>query len=586
MKKAIVLLVVLAFLLASCGGGNLQSTSSQSVTKSESLSTSSTEMRSEQTTKSTTESVTTESVTTEASSTVSQSQNADQKDANRVSERYVPYKVYGNGRSFYVFVDRDKLVQAIRSGTITETPAMSHEVESLMVMPYYYEDATEFDDRGIAIVMHRDGENLEAFLIDKDGNPISDKNQHYATISRVGDKYLATRMEKGSTAPVSFDLLNFEGKILRSFDDLPYHQRSMLYFKGGEVFDLNTMDFVSGVPGEQGKFSKSFDIGDGYFAVADFSDTNVEFDPLVFQEGMYKMALYKDGNLLTDFSYFDIEPLGDDLFYLFDGDEYFFYDAAKGKRVLPHTNGIVMGGYEFSKHGSLIRASWVHGSIYITDDEVVEQSYPYNQGYPIYCYVRKNIRGIVAVVPKLISGNFEGGTVISGLNENIVGDITDVIPPKTSGDIVGMYQIYNTTSEARLYADQNVLRVQNLVLRYDNTTGEVRDMYHFFHYDVHTGANMWYEDWFQDADQIDNLLLERAEQIYLAAGASSGAVEDPSAFFGLNTFARRISFDSQGMFLFLWSGLMPVRVSKDELKEMMKPEYYEKLVVPVTEKLH
>lgn len=576
MKKVWILLVAMAMILGACGG-NQPTTSQAEISNQGSGSVITSSAQNSET------SGTSSTTTTSGEAAVTGSETVG---ADSVAENYVPYKAYGNNRYYYIYLDRDKLLQAIEKGEITERPELNRNISDLMVLPYYYEYATEFDERGVAIVLLSiDEDRNYALLIDHEGLPIAGENQRYSSIYRVGDKYLATHLEPESFIPKSFEVLDASGTVLKVFEDYPTYQNGILYFNGGEMFDLETMEYRTSPPTEQGKFSKAFDLGNGYFAVADFSETQLEIDPLVFRDGMghYKMALYKDGNLLTDFSYFDVVPVGDDLFYLHDGTEYFFYNAKTGKRAYEHTVGTVMGDYEFSKHGSLILASRMYGTMYITEDKVLEHAYPFNLEGLMFAYVRKNIRGTIAVIPKIVSPDAKQEEWIRMLNERIEMDITDVVPPASPDDIVDMFRLSQQTSEATMLVDEHVIRVQNLVMAYDNVKGEAIDSFHFFHYDAKTGEPMWYQDWFYDSEAIDALLLERAEQIYLAEGASSGPVEDAATFFGSNTFARRISFDASGMILYLWSGLPPVSVTKDELLERMKPEYYEKLYLPMTE---
>lgn len=576
MKKVWILLVALTMLLAACGG-NPQTTSQPEISNQGSENSSPLTTISEQKSEATTTTTMSGEVVSTGSETI---------DARNVADYYIPFKAYGNNRYYYVYLNRDKLLQAIEKGEVGERPELNRNISDMMILPYYYEYASEFDERGVAIVLLSiDEDRNYALLIDREGLPLAGKDERYSSIYRVGDKYLATHVEPDSFIPKSFEVLDASGAVLKVFEDYPSYQNGMLYFKNGEMFDLDTMDYRTNPPTEHGKFSKAFELGNGYLAVADFSETELEIDPLVFQDGMshYKMALYKDGNLLTDFSYFDVVPLGDDLFYLNDGTEYFFYNAKTGKRAYEHTAGTVMGDYEFSKHGSLILASWIYGTMYITEDKVLEHSYPYNLEGLMFGYVRKNIRGTVAVIPKMISPDAKQEEWIQMLNERIETDIADVIPPSSPNDIVDMFRLFQQTSEATMLVDENVIRVQNLVMGYDNTNGAVRDSFHFFHYDAKTGDWMWYEDWFNDSEAINTLLLERAEQIYVAAGADSGPVEDAATFFGQDTFARRITFDASGMILYLWSGLPPVSISKEELRESMKPEYYEKLYLPMAE---
>lgn len=528
----------------------------------------------------------TQSVTlSTTNSTSSSSSSSFTGESEDESEEYVPFKVYVNNDYYYIYLDRAKLVRAIEEGNLSSYPVMSHQLEDMMTLPYYYAYASEYDANGLAIVSFRGGDyHGQVALIDKKGLSVSDLSSLYATMYRVKDKYVATKVNESRLSLIGFDLLDADGTYLMSFDDMPMPKDGLLYFHGGEVFDVSKTEYLQGLPTEQGKFSRSNDLGDGYFGVADFSDAEADINPVVFQDGVghYRMALYKDGNLLTDFLYFSIVPLGEDLFYLYDGNEYFFYNAATGKRVLNHTEGVVIGDYEFTRHGSLIRASWVHGVVFITDKAVVEQAYPIDHGYTMFAYKRKNIRGVIAVIPYLISGTMEDANVISILNTNIEDDVQDVIPPNMN-DVVGMFHLNTVSSVATLSVESDVIYVQNLMLETDNTTGRVRDVYHEFFYDLNTGENMFYEDWFESPDEIKALLLERAEQVYFANGAPNGPVEDPESFFGVQTFARRIAFGPKGMILHLWSGFPPAEISKDELKELMKAEYYEKLVVPMVE---
>lgn len=110
-----------------------------------------------------------------------------------------------------------------------------------------------------------------------------------------------------------------------------------------------------------------------YFAVAQ-NDSIVDFDPMYFQHN-YKKAIFHRTKAVTGFDYYILEYVKDDVFYVFDGESYYFMDVSTGEEMMIPD---VSGPLTFRIVGDLIIAEYdgYDGHvIYYIQDWVIKKRY-------------------------------------------------------------------------------------------------------------------------------------------------------------------------------------------------------------------
>ncbi len=153
----------------------------------------------------------------------------------------------------------------------------------------------------------------------------------------------------------------------------------------------------------------SYPLGGGYFAHTLVGSLSV--DAFRKSAGNYhfadtfpkEIASCTDGvyKSLTEPQYYYIERAYGNVFYVFDGDEYYFYDVSAGKRALPHSR---LKGSQiiYSYDGLLIARNFGFNSAFITDRSFVEFStamyvghaavvYPIERSYYFWMYIYPQI---------------------------------------------------------------------------------------------------------------------------------------------------------------------------------------------------
>lgn len=128
----------------------------------------------------------------------------------------------------------------------------------------------------------------------------------------------------------------------------------------GKLLDSNSLSvfddrlnvkFASG-------FLDFYYLGDNYYAGSrdESAYTDESINGMLFEaDGCrdYRVDAIYDGEELTPFKYFVIRYLGDDIFYLFDGKEFYFMNLKTGERVYKHVN-INFNIYDFKVYNDLI----------------------------------------------------------------------------------------------------------------------------------------------------------------------------------------------------------------------------------------
>ncbi len=108
------------------------------------------------------------------------------------------------------------------------------------------------------------------------------------------------------------------------------------------------------------EFESFYHLGDNYYAVTKhFPD--IDKESVYYQrayngfgwENEYVVKAIYDENNFTDYKYFVIKYVGNDIFYLFDGEKYEFYNIKTKKPVLEHVD-ISFKINEFKNYGNLI----------------------------------------------------------------------------------------------------------------------------------------------------------------------------------------------------------------------------------------
>jgi len=246
---------------------------------------------------------------------------------------------------------------------------------------------------------------------------------------------------------------------------------------------------------------------ENYFAVAEYYNYDMNYRR--YSKDVYKKAIFKRTEAITGFDYYIVEPVKDDVFYVFDGDAYYFLDVATGEKIKDVN---LEGPFKFKSVGDIIVATYKNYdgqiSVYLKDWSVVKMvapSYFLEDGLVMTKYKSAGINPVF--YPKVALSN---GEVEKKINDDLKYQFDTNIP--LAEEVTGVY--YETTSLGfRVLEYNDFLQITQTYFWYGlgaahGNYGEVT-----FIYDKNTGEKVFMEDLFIEGSDYHMLLAQQLKDI-------------------------------------------------------------------------
>lgn len=248
-------------------------------------------------------------------------------------------------------------------------------------------------------------------------------------------------------------------------------------------------------------------LSDEYFSVAQAYDY-WGLDYKNYSEHVYKKAIFSRTKAVSGFDYYILEHVKESIFYVYDGENYYFIDVSTGEEMLIKD---IEGPLEFRTVGDLIVAEFngYEGRvIYYIKDWVVKKRSAHithlNGGLLLHKFKAAGISPVFYPVVALENGEAE-----TKINNDLSKKFETYMPSEGEGEV------YSDISSIGFTALEynNILQISQTSYWYaigaaHGNYGEVT-----FLYDLKTGDSIFMEDLFkEDVDYHKVLALSMAEQ--------------------------------------------------------------------------
>lgn len=248
-------------------------------------------------------------------------------------------------------------------------------------------------------------------------------------------------------------------------------------------------------------------LSDEYFSVAQAYDYRGT-DYKRYSEHVYKKAIFSRTKAVSGFDYYILEHVKESIFYVYDGENYYFIDVSTGEEML--IKGIE-GPLEFRTVGDLIIAefSGYEGRvIYYIQDWVIKKRSTHmthlTDGLVLHKFKAAGISPIFYPVVALESGDAE-----KKINNDLEKKFETYMPPEGEGEV------YSNISSIGFYAFEynNVLQISQTSYWYEIGTAHGNYGETTFLYDLLTGDQIQLDDLFkEEVDYHKVLAMSMAEQ--------------------------------------------------------------------------
>jgi hypothetical protein len=230
-----------------------------------------------------------------------------------------------------------------------------------------------------------------------------------------------------------------------------------------------------------------------YFGVAKFD--NSDFNYKQYSDKTYKKAIFRKEKALTDFTFYIIEYVKDDIFYVYDGVEYYFLNVNNNKKVMADL--MIDGPFEISLVDDIIifyNSSHENGEviIYVKNNKIIKkltETYQLESGsvltdfkaagidpvfYPIFIYSDKIIEEkINNSIEKIFDISYKWDLDLDSERYSIVGNTGfNVSEFKNILEITQSYYWYGLGAAHGNYG--------NLTYNYDLITGDLFTLENLF----------------------------------------------------------------------------------------------------------
>lgn len=513
-------------------------------------------------------------------------------DVEGVRYNLVPMEIWQGDVWSYVYVDREKLIEYLKDHEVFPEFSSMDKAE-MMALPYYYSSASDFDQSGNAIVVLNGGNTmyLYSFLMNSKGENILKSDTKYIHIEPAGDYYLAFR---GTYDAISCDVLTGDGEVRHSFENSgqgEYYDGVISFYGVDEEYDIETLQKTGGTSrseGELAMFTNSYAKGGGYYAVADFSESDLDlgFTPDLMAEERFKKAIYKDGMLLTDYDYYYITRVAGSVFYVFDGEDYFFYDVNLQSRVMEHLTNRLRGEFTFVYRPGLIIAKsdgmdFPYTAVYITEDAVRTEYGVIQSMDPAvsYYYVSEVDLGSRTYYPQfLIKGNEQ---YEQRLND-FVKSAQKLRPNRIYPEIVDDGIIFTRQRLDNVFSVRGDLLVLGNIWEYSMMgEGTLVKESTFYHYNFKEDKLYQPEEIFVDVEAAFEAMLPVIVEKFYELYPDAPEVEDPRAFFHVDEWRSWFYVDGYGVSLVIppgkvapdFEGDVFFHVPKEIMREFIDPDF-------------
>ncbi len=232
-------------------------------------------------------------------------------------------------------------------------------------------------------------------------------------------------------------------------------------------------------------------LGDDYFTVAEYYNYSMNYKQ--YSKEVYKKAIFKRTEAVTGFDYYIIEPVKDDIFYVFDGDSYYFLDVSTHQKV----SGITLDGpFEFRTVGDTIIASHDNYDgkiiVYINDwkiEKKVFASYNLSDGIVISKYKSSGINPIF--YPLVALGSVE---VEEKINDDLKIQFDTIVPEADEQEGV-YFEVLSIGFDVKEY--KNILQITQHYYWYGLGAAHGNYGETTFLYDLETGDRLRMADLFK-----------------------------------------------------------------------------------------
>lgn len=535
---------------------------------------------------------------TETSSHTSMTTDGNaEKPKGSPAQDFVPVRLYSapRGENVMVYTDRMSLIAYINNHTskgYLDYGEFVSEVQTVFQTEYL--TAGPFDANNRAIVRpFSEGVDLEYdVLIDETGMGVVDDPENVHSLYPAGEHYLGVLY--GAEDVNRATLYDKDGRVLAAAEEMrgiPHYVNGRIYTTEGEVYDGESLVRVEPrqMPDLE-HFTWTGAVGDGYYAVADFSRYKADVpqtdltDPDLVEElkhnpESFVKALYKDGEVLTGYDYYSIRPV-----FPYRPDTFYLVDKHGGK-ILNVKTGEETREFSLVNQGDVDRcylypglcvSIFGVGAVYETPENELYVGVVHDkERHLFWTHIRYDKTHYIAI-PQII---LEDAEVRNRINQNITDVFSAVKPPAVeASDVIldrGSVFSYFVTVQDRLILE----RIRSRSTLYPIDFEE--DIFTVF-YDLKTGERIFFQDLFENYDVAKEHMLKIVGEAFAAERPDLYAgVSDPEVTYLVERWPSMLRYEFDGFHLYfnptemklegMWEFVVPL--PKEELRKYMKPKY-------------
>lgn len=315
---------------------------------------------------------------------------------------------------------------------------------------------------------------------------------------------------------------------------------------------------------------------ENYFAVAEFEKFDLNYKQ--YSDQTYKKAIFRRAEALTGFDFYIIEYVKDDIFYVYDGEEYYFLDVQKNEKVMSEL--VIDGPFKIHVLGEVIVFN--HDSydgtytIYANENKILKrfsESYALKDGLVL---TKFKGAGINPVLYPLLAYNDSDVEEKINISIKELFDITNDLDEET-----GLYYSINSVG---FYVSEfnDVLEVTQSYYWYGLGAAHGNYGNSSYHYDLKTGELIGLKDFFKPETNIDEVITYSIKDVALASQELSERLymnlseltdEEVIAYFKRDVYNYKVN--SEGLIIYYnpydvgpyAAGLIEIQLPLDSFKE-------------------
>lgn len=318
---------------------------------------------------------------------------------------------------------------------------------------------------------------------------------------------------------------------------------------------------------------------ENYFAVAEFDNFDLNYKQ--YSDQTYKKAIFRRAEALTGFDFYIIEYVKDDIFYVYDGVEYYFLDVQKNKKVMSEL--AIDGPFKIHVLGEVIVFNYdsYDGTytIYANEDKILKRfskSYSLTDGLVLTKFKGAGINPVF--YPLLAYNNSDVEKKINMSIEELF-DVTNDVDIETER----YFSINNVGFDVSEFHD--VLEVTQSYYWYGLGAAHGNYGNSSYNYDLKTGELIDLKDFFKLETNIDEVIAfsikdvvlaseELAERLYVTLSELTD--EEVLAYFKRDVYNYKVN--SEGMIIYYnpydigpyAAGVIEIQLPLDSFKEHLK----------------